>query len=58
MHRTPKRRMLWFLGRGVVLLGACLVALPPAVAWEPSGNLEIHYINVGQGGCTLIIGPN
>lgn len=24
----------------------------------PSGNLEIHYINVGQGGCTLIIGPN
>lgn len=24
----------------------------------PSGKLEIHYINVGQGGCTLIIGPN
>ena len=26
--------------------------------WEPSGRLEIHYINVGQGGCTLIIGPD
>ena len=26
--------------------------------WSPSGNLEIHYINVGQGGSTLIIGPN
>lgn len=23
-----------------------------------SGKLEIHYINVGQGGCTLIVGPN
>jgi beta-lactamase superfamily II metal-dependent hydrolase len=29
-----------------------------ALAWEPSGELEIHYINVGQGGCTLIVGPN
>ena len=26
--------------------------------WEPSGQLEIHYINVGQGASTLIIGPN
>lgn len=25
---------------------------------ETPGLLEIHYINVGQGGCTLIIGPN
>lgn len=36
----------------------CLIA-PIAVAqFAPSGELEIHYINVGQGGCTLIIGPN
>lgn len=27
-------------------------------AFEKSGLLEIHYINVGQGGSTLIIGPN
>jgi beta-lactamase superfamily II metal-dependent hydrolase len=26
--------------------------------FKPSGKLEIHYINVGQGGCTLIIGPD
>lgn len=25
---------------------------------HPNGDLEIHYINVGQGGSTLIIGPN
>lgn len=24
----------------------------------PSGDLEIHYINVGQGGSTLIVGPD
>ncbi len=24
----------------------------------PDGKLEIHYINVGQGGCTLIVGPD
>ncbi len=29
-----------------------------ATAVKPSGLLEIHYINVGQGGSTLIIGPN
>jgi beta-lactamase superfamily II metal-dependent hydrolase len=25
---------------------------------DPSGQLEIHYINVGQGGSTLIVGPS
>lgn len=38
-----------------------LYALYPstvAAQWQPSGMLEIHYINVGQGGSTLIIGPN
>lgn len=29
-----------------------------ANAVRPSGKLEIHYINVGQGGSTLIIGPD
>ena len=26
--------------------------------FAPSGLLEIHYINVQKGGCTLVIGPN
>ena len=37
------------------------IALGPAWAQAecvPSGNLEIHYINVGQGGSTLIIGQD
>ena len=25
---------------------------------QPSGKLEIHYINVGQGGSTLLVGPD
>lgn len=29
-----------------------------AAAFSPSGLLEIHYINVQQGGSTLVIGPN
>ena len=41
----------------------CLLVLPASISfaqalWQPSGKLEIHYINVGQGGSTLIIGPN
>jgi competence protein ComEC len=42
----------------------CMLAVLLAVAspvygeFEPSGKLEIHYINVGQGGCTLVIGPD
>jgi len=42
----------------------CMLAALVAVAgvaygeFRPSGKLEIHYINVGQGGCTLIIGPD
>ena len=30
----------------------------PQLLWQPSGKLEVHYINVGQGGSTLIIGPD
>ena len=35
-----------------------LLASTASAQWQPSGMLEIHYINVGQGGSTLIIGPN
>ena len=37
-----------------------LVAVGPILRadFKPSGLLEIHYINVGQGGATLIIGPD
>jgi beta-lactamase superfamily II metal-dependent hydrolase len=43
------------------IMALCVFAsLAPAFAdgFEPSDKLEIHYINVGQGGCTLIIGPD
>jgi beta-lactamase superfamily II metal-dependent hydrolase len=42
------------------LIVALVVATPLAfhAAFHPSGLLEIHYINVGQGGSTLIIGPD
>lgn len=42
------------------LAGFALVALSSSVQaqWEPSRKLEIHYINVGQGASTLLIGPN
>ncbi len=35
-----------------------LITVPVFGDFKPSGLLEIHYINVGQGGATLIIGPN
>lgn len=43
-----------------LLAGAllCFGPAPAGMAFEPSGKLEIHYINIGQGGSTLIIGPN
>jgi beta-lactamase superfamily II metal-dependent hydrolase len=46
--------------RGLIVLVALLFCvLPQASAkFTPSGQLEIQYINVGQGGCTLIIGPD
>jgi beta-lactamase superfamily II metal-dependent hydrolase len=42
---------------------ACLVLALMVVGWRPApvaelSPLEIHYINVGQGGATLIIGPD
>lgn len=42
--------------------GVLLLVLPwcgtAAPRDPPSGQLEIHYINVGQGGSTLIVGPD
>jgi beta-lactamase superfamily II metal-dependent hydrolase len=43
------------------ILVLCLfvsIGLAFADGFEPSGKLEVHYINVGQGGCTMIIGPD
>ena len=44
------------LSIGLALAALCLPAL--AAAFTPSGLLEIHHINVQQGDCTLIIGPD
>ena len=61
-------KMVWRIipGRGKPLAGRLLLALILSLGlsreavsdFTPSGKLEIHYINVGQGGCTLIIGPD
>ena len=37
---------------------AALMVAGAFAAFEPPKKLEIHYINVGQGGATLIIGPD
>lgn len=43
----------------MVLAAGLLVALPGvALGFTPSGLLEIHHVNVQQGDCTLIIGPD
>ena len=43
----------------VVLVFVSLFLLhETALAFTPSGLLEIHHINVQQGDCTLIIGPD
>jgi beta-lactamase superfamily II metal-dependent hydrolase len=49
------------MARRFALLAWLLVWSVPRLAiaqFQPSGLLEIHYINVGQGGSTLIIGPD
>lgn len=40
----------------VLIVAVGLVCLDTAA--QPKGKLEIHYINVGQGGSTLIVGPD
>lgn len=41
-----------------VCLAAFVMISTTTYAFEASGLLEIHYINIGQGGSTLIIGPD
>lgn len=43
--------------RRLALIG-CILGLTAVPAWAQFGPLEIHYINIGQGGGTLIIGPD
>lgn len=42
----------WLIALALLLPG------PAEPRNPPSGKLEIHYINVGQGGSTLIVGPD
>lgn len=44
--------------RAMLLLALLGLGHGVLAAFEPPGLLEIHYINVGQGGSTLIIGPD
>jgi beta-lactamase superfamily II metal-dependent hydrolase len=44
--------------RYVALVCGLLIAPLAWAEFSPSGRLELHYINVGQGGGTLIIGPD
>ncbi len=55
VKRTLSRQLLLLL---LAFFCAVGVSSPLSAEFKPSGNLEIHYINVGQGGCTLIIGPD
>jgi beta-lactamase superfamily II metal-dependent hydrolase len=40
------------------IIVALVLGAVPSATFTPSHLLEIHYINVGQGGATLIIGPD
>ncbi len=53
-----RRRMSSRLSLGLFFLWLWLPTTVEAQEWEPSGQLEIHYINVGQGSSVLIIGPD
>lgn len=57
----PTRLSACIISRSLLMgLLALLFLLPQSAQARdrPSGKLEIHYINVGQGGSTLIVGPN
>lgn len=47
-------RGLWFVAIALIALGAASAS----AEFKTSSLLEVHYINVGQGGGTLIIGPD
>jgi beta-lactamase superfamily II metal-dependent hydrolase len=52
---TPQSRSIF---RKLWTLVFLLIWSATAWSFTPSGLLEIHYINVGQGGSALIIGPD
>jgi len=52
MRQTAPR--LW----GLAAVLVAVLCAGSAEAFTPSGLLEIHYINVQQGGSTLIVGPD
>jgi beta-lactamase superfamily II metal-dependent hydrolase len=55
-HHNAKRPAIAVFAALVVLVFSSLS--PVLAEFIPSGQLEIHYVNVGQGGATLIIGPD
>ena len=46
------------LGWGLIISLLVAITYPASAERLQPGTLEIHYINVGQGGSTLIVGPN
>ena len=52
MHRFDVRKVI-----PVILLGLMMCVFPYTLGAQTQ-DLEIHYINVQQGQCTLIIGPD
>jgi beta-lactamase superfamily II metal-dependent hydrolase len=58
--RKPQRISRRLTAKVFALLAVFVFSMfsPAFGEFVASGELEIHYINVGQGGCTLIIGPD
>lgn len=55
VEKMKQLKILLLLALLFIITG---ISSPLDAEFRPSGNLEIHYVNVGQGGCTLIIGPD
>src|SRR5512140_130799 len=58
MARSPRRMFALTAGCVLITLTCPLLGRAPLRAFAPSVLLEIHQINVQQGDCTLIIGPD
>jgi len=56
--RTDARDYPYLAGMAAMLALVLAVASVARAEFRAPNHLEIHYINVGQGGSTLIIGPN
>ncbi len=55
-HRVAARSRPYFCTMMLAIMPFAFSST--ALSDEPIGDLEIHYINIGQGGSTLIIGPD